>query len=80
MASLSNRAIQKIAIRRIQNSKTRSVFMGIVILFATMILAFIASYAYNITHEYATQTAYQAIYLNLSEDSISALQNDPRIS
>lgn len=44
MASLSNRAIQKIAIRRIQNSKTRSVFMGIVILFATMILAFIASY------------------------------------
>lgn len=80
MASLSNRAIQKIAIRRIQNSKTRSVFMGIVILFATMILAFIASYAYNITHEYAAQTAYQAIYLNLSEDSISALQNDPRIS
>ena len=80
MASLSNRAIQKIAIRRIQNTKTRSVFMGIVILFATAILAFIASYAYNITHEYATQTAYQAIYLNLSEDSISALQNDPRIS
>lgn len=80
MASLANRTIQKIAIRRIQSTKTRSVFMGIVILFATAILSFIATYAYNITHEYATQTAYQAIYLNLSENSVSALQSDTRIA
>lgn len=80
MTSLSNRAIQKIAIRRIQSTKTRSLFMGIVILLATAILAFISAYAYNITHEYATQTAYQAIYLNLSDDSVSSLQNDPRIA
>lgn len=80
MASTSNRAVQKIAMRRIQSTKTRSLFMGIVILFATAILSFVSAYAYNITHEYATQTAYQAIYLNLSEDNVSNLQNDPRIA
>lgn len=79
MASTFNHAVKKIAIRRIQATKTRSLFMGIVILFATAILSFVSTYAYNITHEYATQTAYQAIYLNLSEENMSNLQNDPRI-
>lgn len=79
MSSTSNRAVQKIAMRRIQSTKTRSLFMGIVILFATAILSFVSAYAYNITHEYATQTAYQAIYLNLSEDNVLNLQNDSRI-
>lgn len=80
MRSMSSRVLQRIAIRRIQNSKIRSLFIGIVILFATAILAFVSSYAYNITYEYATQTAYQAIYLNLSGNSISSLQSDSRIA
>ena len=39
MASTTNHAVKKIAIRRIQATKTRSLFMGLVILFATAILS-----------------------------------------
>ncbi len=43
MASTTNHAVKKIAIRRIQATKTRSLFMGIVILFATAILSKVRS-------------------------------------
>ncbi len=79
MISTTNYAIHKIAIRRIKSSKIRNFFVGIIILVSAAILSFILAYAYNITCEYATQTAYQAIYINLSKENILNLQKDPRI-
>lgn len=72
--------IRRIVRQRIKSNKIRSVFIGIIILFAAGILTFVASYAFNISHKYATETGYQAIYLNLSEDNILKLKQDSRIS
>ena len=46
---------------------------------AAAIMAFVSSYAYNVTSEYAASTAYQGIFQNLSQENISLLTADTRI-
>ena len=64
---------------RIGQNRFRNRLIGIIIFMAAAIMAFVSSYAYNITNEYAASTAYQGIFQNLSQENISLLKEDPHI-
>ena len=64
---------------RIGQNRFRNRLIGIIIFMAAAIMAFVSSYAYNITNEYAVSTAYQGIFQNLSHENISLLKEDPHI-
>ena len=64
---------------RIGQNRFRNRLIGIIIFMAAAIMAFVSSYAFNITNEYATSTAYQGIFQNLSQENISLLKEDSRI-
>ena len=64
---------------RIEQNRFRNRLIGIIIFMAAAIMAFVSSYAYNITNEYAASTAYQGIFQNLSQENISLLKEDPHI-
>lgn len=64
---------------RIEQNRFRNRLIGIIIFMAAAIMAFVSSYAYNITNEYAALTAYQGIFQNLSQENISLLKEDPHI-
>ena len=64
---------------RIGQNRFRNRLIGIIIFMAAAIMAFVSSYAYNITNEYAASTAYQGIFQNLSQENISLLKEDPNI-
>ena len=66
--------------RRLSNARLRqNRLIGIIIFMAAAILAFVSSYAYNITKGYAASTAYQGIFQNLSQENLSLLKEEPRI-
>ena len=64
---------------RIGQNRFRNRLIGIIIFMAAAIMAFVSSYAFNITNEYAASTAYQGIFQNLSKENISLLKEDSRI-
>ena len=64
---------------RLGQDRFRNRLIGVTIFMAAAIMAFISSYAYNITNEYAASTSYQGIFQNLSQEDISLLKADPRI-
>lgn len=64
---------------RIGQNRFRNRLIGIIIFMAAAIMAFVSSYAFNITNEYAASTAYQGIFQNLSQENISLLKEDSRI-
>lgn len=64
---------------RLGQDRFRNRLIGGIIFMAAAIMAFISSYAYNITNEYAASTSYQGIFQNLSQEDISLLKADPRI-
>ena len=64
---------------RLGQDRFRNRLIGVIIFMAAAIMAFISSYAYNITNEYAASTSYQGIFQNLSQEDISLLKADPRI-
>ncbi len=64
---------------RIGQNHFRNRLIGIIIFMVAAIMAFVSSYAYNITNEYAVSTAYQGIFQNLSHENISLLKEDPHI-
>ena len=64
---------------RIGQNRFRNRLIGIIIFMAAAIMAFVSSYAFNITNEYAASTAYQGIFQNLSQENIFLLEKDSRI-
>ena len=64
---------------RLGQDRFRNRLIGVIIFMAAAIMAFVSSYAYNITNEYAASTSYQGIFQNLSQEDISLLKADPRI-
>ena len=50
---------------RLRQNRFRNRLIGIIIFMAAAIMAFVSSYAYNITKGYAASTAYQGIFQNL---------------
>ena len=64
---------------RMGKTRFRNRLIGIIIFMAAAIMAFVSSYAFNITNEYAASTAYQGIFQNLSKENISLLKEDSRI-
>ena len=64
---------------RIGQNRFRNRLIGIIIFMAAAIMAFVSSYAFNITNEYAASTAYQGIFQNLSKANLSLLKEDSRI-
>ena len=64
---------------RLRQNRFRNRLIGIIIFMAAAILAFVSSYAYNITKGYAASTAYQGIFQNLSQENLSLLKEEPRI-
>lgn len=64
---------------RLGQDRFRNRLIGVIIFMAAAIMAFISSYAYNITNEYAASTSYQGIFQNLSQEDISLLKADPHI-
>ena len=71
--------IRKLSNARLRHNHFRNRLIGIIIFMAAAIMAFVSSYAYNVTSEYAASTAYQGIFQNLSQENISLLTADPRI-
>ena len=71
--------IRKLSNARLRQHHFRNRLIGVIIFMAAAIMAFVSSYAYNVTSEYAASTAYQGIFLNLSQENISRLTADPRI-
>ena len=71
--------IRKLSNVRLRQHHFRNRLIGVIIFMAAAIMAFVSSYAYNITSEYAASTAYQGIFQNLSQENISLLTADPRI-
>lgn len=71
--------IRKLSNARLRHNHFRNRLIGVIIFMAAAIMAFISSYAYNVTSEYAASTAYQGIFQNLSQENISLLTADPRI-
>lgn len=71
--------IRKLSNARLRHNHFRNRLIGVIIFMAAAIMAFVSSYAYNVTSEYAASTAYQGIFQNLSQENISLLTADPRI-
>ena len=71
--------IRKLSNARLKHNHFRNRLIGVIIFMAAAIMAFVSSYAYNVTSEYAASTAYQGIFQNLSQENISLLTADPRI-
>ncbi|MEY8575406.1 FtsX-like permease family protein [Oscillospiraceae bacterium 21-37] len=71
--------IRKLSNARLKQHHFRNRLIGVIIFMAAAIMAFVSSYAYNVTSEYAASTAYQGIFQNLSQENISLLTADPRI-
>lgn len=71
--------IHKLSNARLRHNHFRNRLIGVIIFMAAAIMAFVSSYAYNVTSEYAASTAYQGIFQNLSQENISLLTADPRI-
>lgn len=71
--------IRKLSNARLRHNHFRNRLIGVIIFMAATIMAFVSSYAYNVTSEYAASTAYQGIFQNLSQENISLLTADPRI-
>lgn len=71
--------IRKLSNARLKQHHFRNRLIGVIIFMAAAIMAFVSSYAYNVTSEYAESTAYQGIFQNLSQENISLLTADPRI-
>ena len=71
--------ICKLSTARLRQHHFRNRLIGVIIFMAAAIMAFVSSYAYNVTSEYAASTAYQGIFQNLSQENISLLTADPRI-
>ena len=71
--------IRKLSNARLRHNHFRNRLIGVIIFMAAAIMAFVSSYAYNVTSEYAASTAYQGIFQNLSQENISLLTADTRI-
>ena len=71
--------IRKLATAKLKHDKTRNIFAGAVIVCAACLLSCIFAYAYNIMHEVAAETAYQAIYMDISPAEKEKLEQDLRI-
>ena len=71
--------IRKLSNARLKQHHFRNRLIGVIIFMAAAIMAFVSSYAFNVTSEYAASTAYQGIFQNLSQENISLLTADPRI-
>ena len=71
--------IRKLSNARLRDNHFRNRLIGVIIFMAAAIMAFVSSYAYNVTSEYAASTAYQGIFQNLSQENISLLTADTRI-
>lgn len=71
--------IRRLSDARLRQNRFRNHLIGIIIFMAAAIMAFVSSYAYNITHKYAVSTAYQGIFQNLSQKDIFLLKEDSRI-
>ena len=76
----TNKVTRKLSNARLENNQLRNHLIGTIIFLAAVILAFISSYAYNITNQYASSTAYKGIFQNLSQENISLLKTDSRIA
>ena len=71
--------VRRLSNARLRQHHFRNRLIGVIIFMAAAMMAFVSSYAYNITSEYAASTAYQGIFQNLSQENISLLTADPRI-
>jgi len=72
--------VRRLSGARLRRSRFRNNLIGIIIFMAAAIMAFVSSYAYNITNSYAASTAYQGIFQNLSQEDIPLLKADSRIA
>lgn len=71
--------IRRLSGARLGQNRFRNRLIGMIIFMAAAILAFVASFAYNMTHEYAATTACQGIYQNLTKENLSLLKAHPGI-
>jgi len=71
--------VHRLSNARLRQHHFRNRLIGVIIFMAAAIMAFVSSYAFNVTSEYAASTAYQGIFQNLSQENISLLTADPRI-
>ena len=71
--------VRRLSNARLRQHHFRNRLIGVIIFMAAAIMAFVSSYAFNVTSEYAASTAYQGIFQNLSQENISLLTADPRI-
>ncbi len=70
---------RRLSIARLKQNRFRNRLIGSIIFMAAVVMAFVSSYAYNITNEYAALTAYQGIFQNLSQENLFLLKRDPFI-
>ncbi len=64
---------------RLGQNRFRNRLIGVIIFMAAAIMAFVSSYVFNITKEYAASTAYQGIFQSLSQEQLALLKSDSRI-
>jgi len=58
--------VRRLSNARLRQHHFRNRLIGVIIFMAAAMMAFVSSYAYNITSEYAASTVYQGIFQNLS--------------
>ena len=69
--------VRRLSNARLRQHHFRNRLIGVIIFMAAAMMAFVSSYAYNITSEYAASTAYQGIFKSLPGEHLPADSRSP---